>query len=486
MAQELEELLDELDDPRHYVKVPNRVVFDAHEEVWDEPILDEDGEPKKGKDGKPVTEKKRRTFNEPALRYIAERCNERDEQGNLCQLAIGHTRPGRPEVEQPEAVGYSRNFHTEYEPRLKRHVIKADYYIRADEYAKARSYPNTSVELWPPEATEEDADAWFFHPICLIRRTPKRPVGQWTYAMHQSGRRVIRYAMEDKAADDMPPVSDPEEEGGPEGGGEDLPSLDAPGPSPGGIEDESPESEAAEPSHPEKVEQYMKHCYGHPYARYFAKHYAADSATNPEGGGEMEEESPEVPPTEPPSAEGPDQYAAALSGTNAMPQPVGKKDQVARMQRDQKASQQARHDARIAALEKELKVMRYERDRADCERMVMQLESENVELDRAEEVEELLKRKPEDREKYLDRCRKRYQRAPIGGNRIPVTRGPGVVGKPDVDPHTGELSRECQARILLYQKEHGWCEWEDAKKAVLSAMGHGPKEGKEGTNGTSK
>lgn len=144
-------------------------------------VFDEHADRDKG--GKVV-----RKFTREDLEEIARRTNARDARGQPCPLTLGHTRDEAPEPEQPEIVGYARNFRVRYDDRLGRHTIRADYYLRKDRASEARGYPRTSVELWPTDK--------FFDPIALIRRTPRRDLGQWTYGRSRGATAPpIRYAM---------------------------------------------------------------------------------------------------------------------------------------------------------------------------------------------------------------------------------------------------------------------------------------------------
>lgn len=145
---------------------PGVNVFDEHERKLTR---------RKKVDGKDVDESVTVQFKKHDLEQIAAECNERDRTGNFCALSLGHTLDGRPEIEQPPHVGYARQFYVAYDNTLKRYVIRATYYIRRDRLGAAVEFPRTSVEYWH--------DRKFFDPIALLRRTPARDLGQWTYAL---------------------------------------------------------------------------------------------------------------------------------------------------------------------------------------------------------------------------------------------------------------------------------------------------------------
>ncbi len=75
----------------------------------------------------------------------------------------------------------------------------------------------------------------------------------------------------------------------------------------------------------------------------------------------------------------------------------------------------AQHDNALTRLQN----LERERDTAICERMVSQLEAEGYQLDRAEEVAELVLKPADKREAHIKRIRDRYTRVPVGGP-IPV------------------------------------------------------------------
>src|SRR6185312_15395579 len=299
MSERLQNLLADLENPDLYVKVPDVPIFDAHVEEWDEKV--------KGADGKPKTVKKRRVFDKKALAYIAARCNQRDATGNLAPITRGHTIPGEgDESEQPPHLGLAHGYRVRWDDMLGKWVIATNYYFRKDKYDEAKTYPRTSIELYPY--------SWEIDPIAVIRRTPDRDLGQWTYRRQakalrysrrdpQDGRvrPVIRYALEEANMADMP---------------ETMPAAEAP----------------AGPSHDEKLMQFAKHVAAHPYAKELAAHYAADAM----GKEPMDEELLPDDPTGPVGSEEEDepaeQYSAAPSATNGcLP---GSKDEPARMQRD--------------------------------------------------------------------------------------------------------------------------------------------------------
>lgn len=130
------------------------------------------------------------------LLAIRDRLNARDKGGQLCPIAIGHTKrkeygkDGRvvyhpDESEQPELVGYGRDFAVEYDKALETYVLRAKkWYVAKDREDEAKSYPRVSAEYYP--------GADLIDPISIIRRTPRLDLGQWTYGHHGE---CYQYAM---------------------------------------------------------------------------------------------------------------------------------------------------------------------------------------------------------------------------------------------------------------------------------------------------
>ncbi len=279
MADRYGEFLEQLEDPTHYVKVSDVPVFDAHREVYH---LD-----RKGRMCSPKTPGARKVvkdFDKKTLSQIAKNCNTRDGTGTLSPLTRGHTVPGEDdESKQPEILGYAKDYRVRWDGRLKKWVIAVNYYLRADVEKEARSYPRTSVELWPGDDVID--------PIALLRRTPARDLGQWTYAKSlfsraagqsawrysKAGRAVLRYALE------TTPMAEPWED--------DVEGEDGDGGAPQGAAPAGDENQMAM--------EFAKHCMSHPHAQHFAKKYAAEMAP------EEEPLPPGADPTLPPEAEEP-------------------------------------------------------------------------------------------------------------------------------------------------------------------------------------
>jgi hypothetical protein len=426
------------DDPHQYVVKRDVAIFDAHEECDDK--------------GKVV-----RKFDRDKLQLIADRCNERDAQGNYVPLSIGHTKPGaKDEREQPELIGAARHFKVRYDKRLDRYVIAADYYIRADKFDEARTFPRTSVELWP------DKDDLFFDPIALIRRTPRRSLGVWhAFARANGGKTVIRYAMaeENDMNDDLP--------------GGDAPGGDPPADMPGGDPAMSPD---------EMAHQYARHCLSHPHLKSLSSHYAkmdAEAQAPP---------APEHDPAMPPSADAhppmpgdePMRNGMAIPGpTNAFPadkkpeqhsrgvKPVTTATKTVQQQviQDAEAVRYARQQreidelkAVVAALQADKVAAQQDASTNDARRRVTQLIAEGYPLDADKEVVRFSKLDASGRDEREEDIRTYARPDPTGGARIPVLQNTKTAprGEVEFDPEDPEntLSEQDQQKVYRYQREH--------------------------------
>lgn len=414
MTPELQRACAELEDPNLYVRLPERVIFDAHEEF--------------DAQGKPV-----RHFDKAALEHICARTNARDSGGTFSPISIGHTAPGKSETSQPELVGVARHFKTRWDPDLKKWVIVADYYIRRDKLDEAKTYPRSSVELWPDGTLD---------PVALLRRTPARDLKSWTFALGGDGaalcysragqptalhylrasadgqrRTVIRYSMESYMADEtkIPPEKTPEPT--PE-----VPAAAAPAPAPA----------APAPDTGDTALHFMAACCNHPAMKRYMAEQAAQQPAPP---------APTTDPTQPPTTEEPvpfDAAPAAPSGSNTFPPATEKDKEPERMQKDSDAIRYSRLEAEVQALREQAAQSARQAATADCERLVTQLEAEGFELDRVAEVTDMVGMTPEGRTAHVARVRRYYRQAPTGyrpsivSNEIPGS-GPKRFSREDTE-----------------------------------------------------
>lgn len=138
-----------------------------------------------------------------------------------------------------------------------------------------------------------------------------------------------------------------------------------------------------------------------------------------------------------------------------------------RMKRDQIATKYARKEAENQALKRELEVFKArEREakqkyaRAECERMVTQLESEgygygNDSWNRSEMVERLLKRPESERDSELQFIRKHFRRAPINGFMPIARRTPAAVAATNGVTATASPTPDKIQQAAKYAKAHG-------------------------------
>lgn len=397
-------------------------------------------------------------FDRKKLERIARNSNERDRIGQCCPLMIGHTKEGGDEEEQPDIVGYARKFTVAYDEKLGRPVVRCSYYLRKEDAARAKKFPRTSVEVWP--------DDDFFDPISLLKRTPQRDLGQWTYG--KGGRLKLRYSMDD--FDDRD--DDGRGDAPPPGRGDDAPPPREDGP-PGDDGYDGPEG-----VDPDFHGQFMK-C---------MKHYESNKVRGAMGdGGDL----PDAPPRR--------------------PKPVPREQEASRMRRDSESLRMARvekmvadvarrTDAAIAGLQAENQSLRYDREAAVCERMVSELEAAGYHLNRAVEVERMADMDEGARERHVQYIRDHYNRAPVsrgrddrdddvrravaskpvrlsksppdrrGDSRVVVKGGSegGRSREPEVmdDDETAEVLEYVRAHDL-----HGEAGWAQAVKAVRNGRG---------------
>lgn len=406
-----------------YEFFPERVVFDEHDE-------------KAG--GKVV-----RSFKKQDLERIVRKCNALAAQGDLCPLTIGHTIPGETvkETDQPEIVGYAKDFKVCYHRVKKKHVIVSNWYIKKDRVAEARKYPRVSVELWPAEDR--------FDPIALLRRTPELELGQWTYGKNRAGKQVIRYAMEMC----------------------NMPEEPVDGEHKALMQDEE---------HAKKVHHFMKHVFTHPHVQHFMKHYGKADGAGPDPTATPDAAAPS--PTDISEAElageiegeleekEAEKHAAMLSGTNgAVPEQHGKKtpkpdnkkgtttpSQDAELIRYRKleADRYAKLEAEMKTLrEDNLKVKEQERY-AKARQKVTQLVAEGYQLNADKEVLRFSKMTDEQMTEWESEIRVNYRQDPSGVPMLPVLQT--EVDLPEmVDTSVKRYSKELVNRAAAYAPAHG-------------------------------
>lgn len=485
MPEDLRQVEKMLEDPRHYAVRRGVNVFDEHDETYYEPVYDDKGNPVKDDKGQVKRKKVVKKFTKDELQKIAEHNNRRSARGDLTPLAIGHTKrdPEAREEDQPELVGYAKNYRVEWDVPHKRWMLRADYYIRRADYAKAQTYPRTSIELYP---ASNDID-----PISLIRRTPQRDLGQWVYSRDNhsysrhyarfdphTGRRatVLCYSMENN---DMADAY------------------------------QEPAAPAAPPesTHEEMVDQFARHVFSHPHAMKLAQHYAAESQapvgipdatpSAPEPAAEGKGKGDEIEPGAKKSdaeAEDPLKHSAQASATNgAPPQPQkveragSTDDEVKRMQRDQESIRYARLEKTLQELQGTVQTLvdtnketarKYAR--SESEKVAQQLVYEGFDIDIAEEVGRMEGMTAADRQKHADYVRKYHRQAP-------TTPAPMIGRRDSTQPPMGEgrtttvvtvngVDSEVdkgEMEVLQFQRQHPGMSWERAEEEVAKQKANG-------------
>jgi len=473
MADRFAEFLTQLADPRLYVRVPDVACFDEHEE--------------RSPDGKLL-----RRFTRADLEEIAQSCNERDATGTLAPLTFGHTTPQQPdESKQPEPQGYARTYRVRWDARLGKYVIAVDYYIRKERFAEAKTYPRTSVELWP--GNKKTGEKPIIDPVSLLRRTPQRDLGQWTYSKGDSrapaGDPVWRYSRGGKPCLNY--------------------SLETAMPEP--WEDDAPATEPTDPGatvgemaggggmSPQEHAQYSKHCakcYSmmaeHPLHAKAMKQYA------------MEDAPPEEPaaadPTMPPDVAEPIRNGAFAtpSATNAGlgdPQRNARRAApVQQVRRDSDAIRLARVERENAEMKAQLAEERQAKieeqqitAESDGRRIIAQMQHEGYTFKAPEKhvlrFSKMLTRKArEDYEEHLRELMDPAPVAPIGRIRTDTQQyaRTGSDAPVDLENDPESMPAEDAAAVDRYQRKHGL--W-DTPLPELAAKALPLKYGKQHANG---
>lgn len=137
-------------------------------------------------------------FDRPFLERIAAKLNFRAHvTGSPPLFCLGHTRPGRPEAEQPRATGAASDFSVDFyykDPKTGRDVyaISAQPWAMPGEKETFKRYPRRSIELWVGKDGECDID-----PIALLGpTTPRRDIGVHLFQRPQDDRYFLTRELE--------------------------------------------------------------------------------------------------------------------------------------------------------------------------------------------------------------------------------------------------------------------------------------------------
>lgn len=488
-----------------YVCIPDRNCFDAGEVSYLDKVYDENGNPVLDpKTGNPQLREVIWKIDKQTLERLAAVNNARNEAGDLTPISIGHNNLRDPD-EQAMAplVGVAGDYKVAWDQPHNRWMLRANYYIRKQDFDAAKTYPFTSIELHPSDGA--------IHPVSLIRRAPKRDIGAWIFSRdgkscHQAIHRfdkatrsnvtVIQFMREQPDTEMNPMIDQPS--------------------------DTTPQ----EPDHHEKVQQYMRdvmphfhHITQHPFHAEMVKQYArdADDDVNPDDEAPVGE--PNATPAE--DAEGdqpPVQNAAAFpSATNTFMPTAGKKkdepmqnartpaaatpaaavspaptkDQPSPFARDIQTQQYSRLAETLDGFMKEIRkeigelksgIETKERQSAEvlhfarCEQAVSDLVNKHNRI--VEDPDGLLTRlKAVAPDKLQDEVLFFAKSLPAdiaglsrdaGFIRTPVAPGNGFTQpEPEENPETGELSPRRASQVFAFQRDHNlWGDegYEKAKK----------------------
>ncbi len=331
----------------------------------------------KDENGKPII------YIGPArLRYIAERANQRiKDTGDETPVVIGHTKDDADEDDQPEIVGFARNFRVKQFFKTGKKAIYATISFLTSKLERIKQFPRRSVELWLSD--------WKIDPISLLgATTPERDLG--LLRLSRDGARKYRRVVPNmdpkeivngvvaalKESDvwkwaeaQMAKEGGEGDEGGlpPEEDEEGLPAEEGGGVPPG-----------------------------------------AAGGMGGEGGGEQ--------PVREFEEEQPAQYEmgggapGAAVGQTYVPGPLGSDRR--RMARDAERVRMARYDKVLKGQQAQIDTLVLKLRRSEREKDLIQLEGEGIDFDRAEELEDLLDLADDKYKARLNRMRKRYQKDP--------------------------------------------------------------------------
>lgn len=459
-----------------YVHVPNVPIFDEHDEYDWRKTLNGQANPNYGK--------LVRRYDRARLEQVANRNNHRDnETGSLALIGPGHTIPGGsqiPETSQPAPWGMMANYRVApFGPGGKTGLL-ADHYVRKEHEADYRkTFPRRSIEIYYEGSPHQDLIDW----CALLRRSSARDLGLVAYSADAYANAQQRFAPWEATANrvcsangkPLPAVysrSDHKLRYSVEDNMPFPPNVDAdPGVMPGappaappqvpGMPQATPQAMTPAPLSPDEAsiaDRYMAHYMGsNPWMQKCAAQYGAamPSATNV------------VPPTPVAPAPTPTPPAPPIgpltSSTAPANQSQGLTDEdKGRMAREQEAARYARLEQEFAAARQreadalareQAALARYER--AECERIVMGLESEHIDLDRVAEVEDMLRRDPDARKSRVDHIRKYYRRAITDPTLLPTGDVPGD------DIYQG-LTRDRFKAVKQYSREHPGMSWDEA------------------------
>lgn len=448
------EFAKRFNDPSQWKVKAGVPIFDEHEEQMSVMVP--------GPDGKPVKQQQTERFTAAELQKYAANCNALVASGNPPGLSFGHTLDKGRESDQPETLGYGKNYRVQFSPTLGRHVIVHDEYYFPDKYEAAKTCPHRSVERWREDQV--------FKPIALLRREPKRRLGPVIYHA-DSQKTCIRYSLEAAMFDGQPiryeddgPPKKPED-AAPEAPAEpaadplasDPPAPPAPpAPAPPAAPPAAPVAQGMMPS-PQDEELFKQLCqkYGLKYA---------DPATA------MPAPMPGAAPPMPGAAAPPVQMAAMPSATNTAPPAMGKPP----MQMQADTATVARYEAELKAVKDRCAVLEQGERIARYSAILESMENEGWPIEAAEELERCQDYSQEQFDQHCADVKKygaRQQRPTGPAIRIADSTSPELNGG-----HAGPMNEEQYKLALEQVREHNKT-WPEAMKYAMENSGRKPVRG---------
>src|SRR6266403_1443625 len=123
------------------------------------------------------------------LQRIADGINRRErEDGVIPLITDGHTKPGKPQSEQPDLLGYTRNAKLIQYGSERKWALTVDRYVRREKAAKAKDRPHQSLEFFPK--TDE------VFAVALLITPPELNLPMQIYDAGEGRGPCYRYSME--------------------------------------------------------------------------------------------------------------------------------------------------------------------------------------------------------------------------------------------------------------------------------------------------
>lgn len=420
-------------DSDKYVKIAGVPILDVHERDFFRAFYDESGNK--------TVKKVKEVVEVDQLTRLARNSQENAERGDYGLVFLGHTDDDGPEKDQPEIVGFMKNY------RIGNHVdrptIFADLYIKGDK-DKAENlmfqFPRRSAEVIRKNHTDGYVDS-----LALIKRAPERSLGLIADLYHKTKTQIDRFMCPECEA---------------ESGGQDMGAVmndqllkkvskslvsalgsilqevfqedDPSGGLVGAVDSE--EDQVEEQIHPGIHEQVMEEEEAHPggVGLHPEQEEAAHAAGIDTGSGDDEREDycgPSPTNVSPPSMNNNMNKNRRL---NPRVNYSIDESEVERMGREQENIQVSRFEKRLAALEtrigdltKENTDLKRQRKIDRFERSLIQLEAEGRQFNRAKLVDRFAKdlsvgkfQSDDDIKEELDFIKDSYRRSPVGQDMI--------------------------------------------------------------------